>query len=139
MNAHEFVADHGIEEAKRVLENAPVNSEYSLHGTYFKKQNPVEWYYWEENQWKFTSYSERFSNILVSLSELKQVVENIENIEFYGGFEVVKFKIKQADFNNWVCISIPQESDFCYWYLDNAKKAIADYELVEKYKGENNG
>ncbi len=113
MNAHKFVADFRIDVAKEVLEGAPDWSRYysTVDG---------EYYLIELNA--------------VNLKQLKQVVESFENIEFYGGFEEVKFKIRRAELNGWLCISVAHEDGFAEWYLEGAKKAIADYEVVESYK-----
>ncbi len=115
-NAHKFVAVHGIEKAKAVLEGAPDWSRYysTVDG---------EYYLIELNA--------------VNLKQLKQVVESFENIEFYGGFEEVKFKIRRAELNGWLCISVAHEDGFAEWYLEGAIKAIADYELVGSYKSSN--
>ena len=134
MNAHKFVAEHGIDEAKRVLSEAKQNSKiYDLSSKKYHESKiitiPMD--YSMHPTYRAVEVKE-----FIVLSELKQVVESFENIEFYGGFESVKFKIKRAEFNGWLCISTPHEDGFAEWYVENAKKAIADYELVESYKQE---
>lgn len=132
MNAHKFVAQKGIEEAKRVLSGAPDNSECFLHDTYFKKQNPVEWYYWEENQWKFTSYSERFSNLLVSISELKQVVESVDYLnEWYEG--KIDDAYDHVERMHGMLKLKPQFPNL-HSRIKLVEGHLANYELVESYK-----
>ena len=120
MNAHKFVADFGIERAKAVLEGAP--------------DWAVFWISRDQYHCSVMSFPNMTGHYSIDLSELKQVVESIENIEFYGGFAEVEFKIKRAEFNGWFCISVPHEDGFAEWYVENAKKAISDYELVGSYK-----
>ncbi len=72
MNAHKFVAEKGIEEAKRVLEGAP------NWATYF-------------DGYLYSDMS--FHSRCVSLEELKQLVDSVEIVERSGGFESVKVAI----------------------------------------------
>ena len=142
MKAHKFVADFGIEKAKRVLEGAPKDSLYlnQLTGFYYKIKCDDVMYGsddeskggWVVSTWLIEDLGR--SKHTISLEKLKQVVESFENIEFYGGFEEVKFKIRRAELNGWLCISVAHEDGFAEWYLEGAKKAIADYEVVESYK-----
>ncbi|MFB6328930.1 hypothetical protein ACVCFZ_12725 [Acinetobacter variabilis] len=64
----------GLEKCKQIVDGAPVGATDFLHDTYFQKRNAVEWYYWEEDQWKFTSYSERFKHLLVCLGDLRATI-----------------------------------------------------------------
>ncbi|MCO8100924.1 hypothetical protein [Acinetobacter indicus] len=62
----------GLEKCKQIVDGAPdQTADYYLYDTYFKSKNPVEWFYWEENQWRFTSHSKRFANFLISLKDLR--------------------------------------------------------------------
>ncbi|UYF73005.1 hypothetical protein [Acinetobacter ursingii] len=137
MNAHKFLAEKGIKKATRVLNESPSNAQSYQDGYYFRT-TPEFLFHNGHHHWNVTTnngqyFKDRgFDPILIS--ELKQVVESFENIEFYGGFESVKFKIKRAEFNGWLCISAPHEDGFAEWYVENAKKAIADHELVQAYK-----
>lgn len=60
------------EQMQKIVDGAPdQTASYYMYDTYFKSQNPTEWFYWEENQWKFTNYSKRFENFLISLKDLR--------------------------------------------------------------------
>ncbi|WP_291341354.1 hypothetical protein [Acinetobacter sp. UBA801] len=63
-----------IEQMREIVAGAPVGATDFLHVTYFQKRNAVELYYWEEDQWKFTSYSERFKHLLVCLGGLRATI-----------------------------------------------------------------
>lgn len=41
---------------EEIRKHKPDGATHWRHGIYFKKVNPVEWYYWEERKWKFTSH-----------------------------------------------------------------------------------
>jgi hypothetical protein len=52
---------------QEIKDNAPDGATHWLYDTYFKKVNTVEWYYWEEGKWKFTSYDKKFAHLLKPL------------------------------------------------------------------------
>ena len=106
MNAHKFVADFGIERAKAVLGECD-SFKCVEKPTHFDIDLDI---FIHEKDFVELDESD------VDLSELKQVVESIENIEFYGGFEEVKFKIRRAELNGWLCISVAHEDGFAEWY-----------------------
>lgn len=106
MNAHKFVAEKGIEEAKRVLEGAHWENIAYSNGHY---------------------YSQSCSENDVNLEELKQVVESvdlIDSVQVLGraGYQEVKSHLENCD------------PKWCHFHYKNWKNAIADYELVESYK-----
>ncbi|WP_151753049.1 hypothetical protein [Acinetobacter soli] len=109
MNAHKFVAEKGIDEAKRVLSRAP------------KKSN------WFQEKGKYSndlfSCNHEVYGEAVMLSELKQVVESLDTIDRLFGLDQAKHTMKIAK-------EIGYTSDY-----EQIKQAIADYELVESYKG----
>ena len=125
MNAHKFVAEKGIKEAKAVFMGAPPSATHfnqnSLGGHYakevlFKRDFRWAWYNKINQSW----YYDFAEHNHFELSELKQVVESVEIVEFYGGLE--ESKNLHADE---------------FWHEKNysrLQKAIADYELVESYK-----
>lgn len=72
----------GVEKCKQIVDGAPdQTASYYMYDTYFKSQNPVEWFYWEENQWKFTSHSKRFENFLISLKDLRTALADHDRID----------------------------------------------------------
>lgn len=113
MNAHKFVAEKGIGEAKRVLSGAPDGSAY----------------YWEIPRSENGVYSSSEANKgrAIILQELKQVVESVEllnSVEVLGrtGYQEVKSHLEHCD------------PKWCHFHYKKWKKAITDYELVESYK-----
>ncbi len=89
MNAHKFVAEKGIEEAKRVLNESPSNAQSYQDGYYFRT-TPEFLFHNGHHHWNMTTnngqyFKERgFDPILIS--ELKQVVDSIDYLnEWYEG------------------------------------------------------
>ena len=73
MNAHKFVAEKGIDEAKRVLEGAHWENIAYSNGHY---------------------YSQSCSENDVNLEELKQMVESLDTIESYGGLGLLEYQVR---------------------------------------------
>ncbi|WP_215900237.1 hypothetical protein [Acinetobacter ursingii] len=128
MNAHKFVAVHGIEKAKAVLGGAP---EFVTHVRQTNFGNFI--YYKIENGelrvWipivEVWSVSTNQDYEVTSLSELKQVVESVEFTERKGGLNRLKKESNCLFYNGFEGIA------------ENYEKAIADYELVESFKSSN--
>lgn len=124
MNAHKFVAEHGVDQAKSILEKAPETATHfteALGGHYAKevmlKMRPQwAWFNTINKEWYYDFAAKEH----IELAELKQVVESVEIVEVQGGCEELKQKINEGDVD-WK--NIPK-----------LRKAIADYELVESYK-----
>lgn len=132
MNAHKFVAEHGIEEAKRVLDK------------YKDCYMPSVFKYWSEKMSDFV-LAPKYASCKVS--ELKQVVESVEIVDQLGELNSVKKKlygkhIGYTHFNvgvngRWAFLDhyvdfIPDSA----YHIGLINKHIADYELVESYKQE---
>lgn len=107
MKAHKFVAEHGIEEAKRVLEGAP--------------DWAVFWISRDQYHGHIISFPNMTGHYSIKLSELKQVVESVELIKKLGGLIAAKSALTVLEFETGA-------------YPEKIKQAIADYELVESYK-----
>ena len=58
------------------------------------------------------------------LQSLQQAIADFENIEFHGGFDAVKQKIKDAKLNKFFCISTACEDGYADWYVSQAEQAI---------------
>lgn len=71
MNAHKFLAEHGIEEAKRVLSGAPDWAKF--------------WISRDQYHGHIISFPNMTGHYSINLSELKQVVDSIEKITASGG------------------------------------------------------
>lgn len=119
MNAHKFVAEKGIDEAKRVLNGAPKNSN------------------WFQEKGKYSndlfSCNHEIYGEAVMLSELKQVVESLDMVAKHGGLFCLKCQIEKGGYDfEWY----GENGEFGFTELNVLEKAIADYELVESYKQE---
>lgn len=130
MNAHKFIALHGLESAKSVVTSAPDKT--ATHWEFRKIPNYYSvdfqmWFHdgeWHDSDCKteeelIDSYGEDF---VVNLSELKQVVESVELTEQKGGLSKLKKESNCLFYNGFEGIA------------EGYEKAIADYELVESYK-----
>lgn len=111
MNAHKFVAQKGIDEAKGIISNIPAKY--------------MECYY-STLCWctKTKKYSDRFKPriSLVNIADLIRVVDSVELTEQKGGLGKLKKESNCLFYNGFEGIA------------ENYEKAIADYELVESYK-----
>lgn len=124
MNAHKFVAEKGIDEAKRVLKLAPENSNYRYYSVDIGNSN--------------SGWHVDYRANCIDLVELKQVVESVERVNKVGGIECVN-QILESTPNSWcfacadlkkkeVVRNAPSHNDFVY--IADLEKAITDYELV---------
>lgn len=114
MNAHEFVAAKGIDEAKLVLELASDAWAYDAEEDCFFDGSDLQ-----------DGYSIEHCNGCFLVEELKQVVESVEIVETLGGTDNAKgeyFEYVHSG-KSELKISPPRLA-----------KAIDDYELVESYK-----
>lgn len=123
MNAHKFVAEKGIDEAKRVLNESPSNAQSYQDGYYFRT-TPEFLFHNGHHHWNMTTnngqyFKDRgFDPILIS--ELKQVVESVKLINRYGGLKVAK---------NLHCDEFWDNRNY-----ERLQTAIIDCELIESYK-----
>src|SRR5690606_24071033 len=84
-----LIEELGLEKCKQIVDGAPdQTASYYMYDTYFKSQNPVEWFYWEENQWKFTSHSKRFENFLISLKDLRTALADHDSKPCSHGYDI---------------------------------------------------
>lgn len=124
MNAYKFVAEEGIDEAKRVLEGAPSEATHFefIKTAIYMQFCGGEWFWLNTNcnEWLLdypNGITER-----QCLKELKQVVESLDTINQLCGLDPAKHTMV-----------IAKEIGFTSDY-EQIKQAIADYELVESYK-----
>ena len=153
MNAHKFVAEKGVDEAKGIISNIPAKY--------------MECYY-STLCWctKTKKYSDRFKPriSLVNIADLIRVVESVEVVNKFDSVQQAVDAIKNApygstDYRKLSCSTryIKQSERFFEWWdggnwrrptapftdennilrfteLSNLEKSVADYELVESYK-----
>lgn len=132
MNAHKFVAEHGVEKARAVLDGAPSKAQRYFLGKYFKQGEWTWWWSSYLNKWlQFEKhiYGDSKFEIAVDLSELKQVVESVEIVEQFGN-DLVGTK-QLLDFAK-DCKTIELSGSVIT--VARLEQAIADHELVESYK-----
>lgn len=108
MNAHKFVAERGIDEAKRVLSGAPYWA--------------IFWISRDQYHGHIISFPNMTGHYSVDLLELKQVVESVEIVKRSGGFESVKAAITNYRASGDMVT------------FSSLEKRLADHELVESYK-----
>ena len=77
MNAIQFIKEHGVDKAREVIDGAPefpVFGYCALTGSYiFKRKDATAYYHNETNSW-----SEEYAIELISLEELKRLVDDID-------------------------------------------------------------
>jgi hypothetical protein len=77
-----------IEQMREIVEGAPEGASHIRRGVYFKYRNPVEWHYWEENQWKFTSSDITKSVFLIDLNDLRTAIAEHELKPCIHGYDI---------------------------------------------------
>ena len=114
MKAHKFVAVHGIEKAKAVLDELP-----NAHATHMTDDARM---FVDENNPLLDSFQRSQIKDLISILELKQVVESVEIVESKGGLRKLKKEANCLFYNGFEGIA------------ESYEKSIADYESI--YGGE---
>ncbi|WP_394660966.1 hypothetical protein [uncultured Acinetobacter sp.] len=124
MKAHKFVAEKGIDEAKRVLEGTPCEATHFefIKTAIYMQFCGGEWFWLNTNcnEWLLdypNGITER-----QCLKELKQVVESVEIVQRTGGFDSVKAAITNYRASGDMVT------------FSSLEKRLADYELVESFK-----
>ncbi|WP_461196829.1 hypothetical protein [Acinetobacter pittii] len=119
MKPEQFIREFGVEKAREVVEGIP--SKY------------MECYYSTLCYCtKAKKYSDRFNPRieLVNMADLKRLVESVDLVELLGGIEVAKRKVKMAEFNGFLLISVPVENGFGDIYAQKVERAIKDHESI---------
>ena len=111
MNAIQFIKEHGVEKARKVIDSAPdgathlsndtrhyVNADFKPLPTHIKEQLPK----------------------LIVINDLKRLVESVDLVKSYGGIINAKHDVKYLDLD-W---------DYDTQRVTRLKQAIADYESV---------
>lgn len=128
MNAIQFIKDNGVERARGVVEGAPdiTATHYCFRKIpHYYSIECATWFY--DGEWQpsdcyseddlVDSYGENF---VVSLSELKRLVESVELIKSYGGIINAKHDVKLLDLD-W---------DYDTPRVTRLKQAIAGWESI---------
>ena len=73
MNAIQFIKEHGVEKARKVVEGAPERATHLLNDEYVRVSDP---------RWILDGY--------VSIADLKRLVESVDFINKFGGIGLAK-------------------------------------------------
>lgn len=132
MNAHKFVAEHGIERAKAVLDGAPIGATHIGSESYFKENEDTGvWFIWSDGYWRSDF---RWPEVTpIRGYELKQVVESVELINCFDDLDQAKSWVPEMD-NDYPYVFKGDTYDNRF-YRHELEQAIADYEVVEAHKG----
>ncbi|HDZ1844696.1 hypothetical protein [Acinetobacter baumannii] len=111
MKPEQFIREYGVEKAREVVEGAPdghkgyngVINQYT-RGVWFSRD--------------------------VMLSDLKRLVESVELISLFGSIKIAKDKVKMADFNGFLLVSVPIENGLADVYIHKVEQAIRDHESI---------
>ncbi|OTM90995.1 hypothetical protein B9X95_05930 [Acinetobacter baumannii] len=67
---------------------------------------------------------------MMALEDLKRLVESVDLVELLGGIDIAKRKVKMAEFNGFLLISVPVENGFGDIYAQKVERAIRDHESI---------
>ncbi len=119
MNAFQFIQKFGFKSATEVLKGAPDNAEYYCHEFQIGKIR------------MFRSYSSNNDSIhTINLKDLKRLVDSVELINLFGSIATAKSKVKMADFNGFLLVSVPIEDGLADVYIHKVEQAIRDHESI---------
>ncbi|MDU6055071.1 MAG: hypothetical protein E6667_02490 [Acinetobacter junii] len=128
MNAINFIQDNGVDKAREVVEGAPDKT--ATHYVFRKipRYYSVEFQSWyhDGEWWDSDCHTEEDlinsygSDFVLSLSDLKRLVESVDLVKSYGGIINAKHDVKYLDLD-W---------DYDTQRVTRLKQAIADYESI---------
>ena len=128
MNAIQFIKENGVEKAREVIEGAPDKT--ATHYVFRKipRYYSVEFQSWyhDGEWWDSDCHTEEDlinsygSDFVLSLSDLKRLVESVDLVKSYGGIINAKHDVKYLDLD-W---------DYDTQRVTRLKQAIADYESI---------
>ena len=118
MNAIQFIQQHGVDKARKVIDGAPDLAEYysTIDGEYY-----------------------RIELHAVNLRHLKRLVESVDFINKFGGIEVAKEKLTYGNSISAMRLSYEttitdrdgtKQNVITGVYLEDLEQAIADYESI---------
>lgn len=124
MRAEQFIKDHGVEKAKEVVEGAPkyaTHFELGVDGVFYFKYFGFSWFCFG-SQGLINTYMDDYETChLIDLLILKRLVESVDLVNFYGGFNKARM------------LSCDEFYDEVNYY--DLQKAIADYESIYGEEG----
>lgn len=137
MKPEQFIREQGLPEVNRILEEAPEHSQFvipCLDGEmYFsQREDDGKWFKWSTGYNKWLEYFGKCNplDLAYSLSDLKRLVESVELINLFGSIATAKDKVKMADFNGFLLVSVPIENGLADVYIHKVEQAIRDHESI---------
>ncbi|HFF8930239.1 hypothetical protein [Acinetobacter baumannii] len=119
MKPEQFIREQGVEGAREVVEGAP---DLSLFYDLEKQKHVLK---------ESTSIAMAFlKNRFLPIEDLKRLVESVELINLFGSIKIAKDKVKMADFNGFLLVSVPIENGLADVYIHKVEQAIRDHESI---------
>ncbi|HCT9517977.1 hypothetical protein, partial [Acinetobacter baumannii] len=113
MKPEQFIREQGVEGAREVVEGAP---DLSLFYDLEKQKHVLK---------ESTSIAMAFlKNRFLPIEDLKRLVESVELINLFGSIKIAKDKVKMADFNGFLLVSVPIENGLADVYIHKVEQAI---------------
>ncbi|HAV5443957.1 hypothetical protein N3K59_18375 [Acinetobacter baumannii] len=120
MRAEQFIREYGVENVKTLIED------YEKDQFAFKSFDPAADCCFdaglcmgqEKAWWDICIY------------DLKRLVESVELISLFGSIKIAKDKVKMADFNGFLLVSVPIENGLADVYIHKVEQAIRDHESI---------
>ncbi|MCU7395324.1 hypothetical protein [Acinetobacter baumannii] len=119
MKPEQFIREFGEKKAREVVEGAP---DLSLFYDLEKQKHVLK---------ESTSIAMAFlKNRFLPIEDLKRLVESVELINLFGSIKIAKDKVKMADFNGFLLVSVPIENGLADVYIHKVEQAIRDHESI---------
>lgn len=116
MNAIQFIKEHGVDKARKVIDGAPSNAESYQDGYYFRAKPEFQFHNGFHPVWNLTDNDgewfkkDGFDPVLIN--DLKMILESIRLVDQFGGLDKAKLLINLKKGMGYL------------------KQAIADYEAI---------
>ena len=114
MNAINFIKQHGVEKARKVVKGAPSNAESYQDGYYFRTKPEFQFHNGFHPVWNLTDndgeWFKKDGFYPVLINDLKMLLESIRLVDQFGGLDKAKLLINSKKGMGYL------------------KQAIADYE-----------
>ena len=116
MNATDFIKQHGVEKARKVIDGAPSNAESYQDGYYFRTKPEFQFHTGFHPVWNLTDndgeWFKKDGFYPVLINDLKMLLESIRLVDQFGGLDKAKLLINSKKGMGYL------------------KQAIADYESI---------
>ncbi|EPJ8738349.1 hypothetical protein [Acinetobacter baumannii] len=137
MKPEQFIREYGLDKAREVVEGAPdrTASHYVVDTDTYYSEEFLTYFDHSLEDWETADLNnigelETIYEHVVSLSDLKRLVESVELINLFGSIKIAKAKVKMADFNGFLLVSVPIENGLADVYIHKVEQAIRDHESI---------